>query len=65
MLNRINKYIFYVIFNHLTYERRLNSIRYSKKIQAKLEISLYTYQKKYLKNNNSGFIKKFRNINTK
>ena len=46
-LNRINKYILDFIFNHLTHTRRLNCIRYNKKIQAKLEISLYTYQKKY------------------
>ena len=44
-LNRINKYILDFILNHLTHARRLNSIRYNKKIQAKLEISLYTYQK--------------------
>ena len=47
MLNNINKYIFDFIFEHLTYKRRLNAIRHNKKIQTKLEISLYTYQKKY------------------
>ena len=47
MLNNINKYILDFIFEHLTYKRRLNAIRYNKKIQTKLEISLYTYQKKY------------------
>ena len=46
-LNRINKYILDFIFNHLTEARKLNSIRYNKKIQAKLNISLYNYQKKY------------------
>ena len=46
-LNRINKYILDFIFNHLTEAKRLNSIRYNKKMQAKLNISLYNYQKKY------------------
>ena len=46
-LNRINKYILDFIFNHLTEAKRLNNIRYNKKIQVKLNISLYTYQKKY------------------
>ena len=47
LLNHINKYILNFIFDHLTYIRRLNTIRYNKKIQTKLEISLYTFQKKY------------------
>ena len=46
MLN-LNKYILDFIFEHITYKRRINAIRYNKKIQTKLEISLYNYQKKY------------------
>ena len=46
-LIRINKYILNFIFTHLNYCHCLNVIRYNKQIQSKLEISLYTYQKKY------------------
>ena len=47
ILNRINKYILDFIFAHFAYTRKLNVIRYNKKIKIKLEISLYTYQKQY------------------
>ena len=46
-LLRINKYILKTIFNHLIFENELNILRYNRKLQSKLDISLYTYQKKY------------------
>ena len=46
-LIKINKYILNLIFTHLRLNHELNIIRYNKQIQSKLEISLYTYQKKY------------------
>ena len=46
-LIRINKYILNFIFDQLNYNYKLNIMRYNKQIQTKLEISLYTYQKKY------------------
>ena len=46
-LLRINKYILKTIFNHLIFENELNFLRYNRKLQSKLDISLYTYQKKY------------------
>ena len=46
-LLRINKYILKTIFIHLRFEKELNIFRYNKKLQSKLDISLYKYQKKY------------------
>ena len=46
-LLRINKYILAKIFSHQKYSKELNIIRYNKKLQTKLDISLYSYQKKY------------------
>ena len=42
-----NKYILEKIFKHLTFTKELNILKYSKKLQSKLGITLYTYQKKY------------------
>ena len=47
ILLNTNKYILKTIFIHLTFEKELNIFRYNKKLQSKLDISLYTYQKKY------------------
>jgi len=47
-LLRINKYILGSIFTHLKFTKELNIIRYNKKLQSKIDLSLYTYQKKYL-----------------
>ena len=46
-LLRINKYILKTIFIHLRFEKELNIFRYNTKLLSKLDISLYTYQKKY------------------
>ena len=48
-LQRINKYILKTIFTHLKFAKELNIFRYNKKLQSKLDISLYSYQKKYFK----------------
>ena len=45
-LLRINKYILKTIFNHLIFENELNILRYNRKLQSKLDISLYTLSKK-------------------
>ena len=47
LLYHLNKYTLNFIFSHLAYTRKLNVIRYNKKINTKLEIALYAYQKKY------------------
>ena len=47
LLYHLNKNILNFIFSHLAYTRKLNVIRYNKKIKTKLEIALYAYQKKY------------------
>ena len=47
ILLNINKYILKTIFIHLRFEKELNILRYNKKLQSKLDISLYKYQKKY------------------
>ena len=47
ILLNINKYILKTIFIHLRFEKELNIFRYNKKLQSKLDISLYKYQKKY------------------
>ena len=46
-LLRINKYILKTIFIHIRFEKELNIFRYNKKLQSKLDMSLYKYQKKY------------------
>ena len=46
-LLRTNKYILKTIFIYLRFEKELNIFRYNKKLQSKLDISLYKYQKKY------------------
>ena len=46
-LLRLNKYILEIIFTHQKFTKELNIIRYNKKLQSKLGISLYSYQKKY------------------
>ena len=46
-LLRINKYILAKILSHLKCSKELNIMRYNKKLQSKLDISLYSYQKKY------------------
>ena len=47
ILLNINKYILKTIFIHLRFEKELNIFRENKKLQSKLDISLYKYQKKY------------------
>ena len=47
ILLNINKYILKTIFIHLRFEKELNIFRYNTKLLSKLDISLYTYQKKY------------------
>ena len=43
----INKYLLKTIFSYLNHSRQLSTIKYNKKFQSKLEISLYTYQLHY------------------
>jgi len=43
----INKYLIQAIFSFLNYSKELNIVRYNKKYKSKLEITLYSYQKKY------------------
>ena len=47
ILLNINKYILKTIFIHLRFEKELNIFRCNTKLLSKLDISLYTYQKKY------------------
>ena len=42
-------YILKIIFRHLKFVKELNIIRYNKKIQTKMDITLYEYQKQYYK----------------
>ena len=44
-LSNINKYILKTIFSYLNVPNRLNIIKYNKKIQTQLELTIYTYQK--------------------
>ena len=46
-LLRINKYILKTIFSNIKFTKELNIVRYNRKLQSKLGISLYSYQKKY------------------
>ena len=46
LLNK-NKYILKTMFIHLSIEIELNIFRCNTKLLSKLDISLYTYQKKY------------------
>ena len=46
-LLRINKYILENIFAYLKLSKELNLLRYNKKLQSMLDISIYSYQKKY------------------
>ena len=46
-LLRINKYILENIFAYLNLAKKLNLLRYNKKLQSMLDISIYSYQKKY------------------
>ena len=48
-LLRMNHYILKIIFRHLKFVKELNIIRYNKKIQTKMDITLYEYQKQYYK----------------
>ena len=47
ILLNINKYILKTIFIHLRFVKELNIFRFNTKLLSKLDISLYTYQKKY------------------
>ena len=44
-LKGINNYLLRGIFSYLNIIKRLNIIKYNKKLQAKLEITKHTYQK--------------------
>ena len=44
-LKGINNYLLRWIFSYLNNIKRLNIIKYNKKLQGKLEITKYTYQK--------------------
>ena len=46
-LANINKYILQSIFSYLNFSKQLNLVKYSKKLMSKLDITKYTYQKKY------------------
>ena len=46
-LLRINKYILESIFSYLKFTKKLNIIKYNKKLQSKIDISLYSYQKNF------------------
>ena len=48
-LLRLNKYILQTIFGYLKVAKELNIIRYNKKIQTRVKITLYEYQKQYYK----------------
>ena len=50
ILSRLNKYILKTIFTYLKFRRELDILKYNKKSQSKLDISLYSYQKKYFEN---------------
>ena len=50
LLSRLNKYIIKTIVTYLKFTRELNILKYNKKLQLKLDISLYSYQKKYFEN---------------
>ena len=43
----INKNLIEIILSYVKEKRKLNLIKYNKKLMSKLNISLYTYQKKY------------------
>ena len=42
---KLNKYILQEIFSYLNYKRKLNIIKYSKKLMSKLDITELAYQK--------------------
>lgn len=46
-LKYINNYLLKWIFSYLNNIKRLNIIKYNKKLQAKLDITKYTYQKQF------------------
>ena len=46
-LVNINKYILQSIFSYINITSKLNIIKYNKKLMSKLDITKYTYQKKY------------------
>ena len=43
----INNYLVKIILSYVKEQRKLNLIKYNKKLMSKLNISLYTYQKEY------------------
>ena len=44
---KINKYLLKEIFSYLNFKKQLDLVKYNKKLMAKLDFTLYTYQKRY------------------
>ena len=50
LIKKISRYIFNIIISHISVIRKMNLIKYNKKLQNNLNISLLSYQKLFIKN---------------
>jgi len=48
--NRISRFVLKIIDSYIPSNRLMNIIKYNKKLQKDLDITLYNYQKSFLKN---------------